>query len=447
MKKTLVSILFSIIGNICFSQSTIQLSLEEAIQYAIKNKPAVKIAALDATIASEKLQESKRRYITDVTSDFTIQYNPTIQTSIIPIGQFNVQNPTSETGAVQFGQPWSNSAGVKAKQILFNAALRGEIKERKLELSIAQLAILTQQEKLFYNVTKAYYALLLAREELTFAASDTLRAYQLYQVATNRFIENQVKSIDQKQAEFNLQSARYNLLKSKANEENAIYTLVFQTGLPADQKIQLKENFTDNAGLTTPSTIDSSMFNNRSDYKRSVFENQLYTQQAYSEQAKLLPVVSLNGFLGANQFTRSFSLSESNSWFGNSYVNLNVQLPLTSFFTRTKKVQQYVQRAKQSTLELEQINQQNSYNWRTTLNNLQLALSQYELQKRGLAFTNQTYKDVYAAYQQSQALASEVQQAETNVKERQFKIITALYDILINRLELERLNGFKINGR
>jgi outer membrane protein TolC len=447
MKKTLVSILFSIIGNICFSQSTIQLSLEEAIQYTIKNKPAVKIAALDATIASEKLQESKRRYITDVTSDFTIQYNPTIQTSIIPIGQFNVQNPTSETRAVQFGQPWSNSAGVKAKQILFDAALRGEIKERKLELSIAQLAILTQQEKLFYNVTKAYYALLLAREELTFAVSDTLRAYQLYQVATNRFIQNQIKSIDQKQAEFNLQSARYNWLKSKANEENAIYTFVFQTGLPADQKIQLKENFTDNAGLTTPSTIDSSMFNNRSDYKRSVLENQLYTQQAYSERSKLLPVVSLNGFLGANQFTKSFNLSESNSWFGNSYVNLNVQLPLTSFFTRTRKVQQYVQRAKQSTLELEQINQQNNYNWRTSLNNLQLALSQYELQKSGLGFTNQTYKDVYSAYQQSQALASEVQQAETNVKERQFKIITALYDILINRLELERLNGFKINGR
>lgn len=441
MKKLLASLLVSISGSVCWGQSTINLSLEEAIEYSIKNKPSAKIAALDVAIASEKLQESKRRYITDVTSDFTIQYNPTIQTSIIPIGQFNAQNPTNETRAVQFGQPWSNSAGIRAKQTIFDPALNGELKERKLELSLAEQSILTQKEKLIYEVSKSYYALALANEELKFAASDTLRAWRLYQVVSDRLMQGQVKPIDQKQAEFNLEITRYNWMKANANVDNAVQALLFQTGLSENQSIILTTNFSnfDSTGLQA---LDSSSVTNRADYKRTRLQKQLYNQQALSERSKLLPVISLNGFMGVNQFTKSFNLSESNSWFGNSYINLNVQLPITSFFARTKRIQQSFQKAKQSELELEQINQQYRYEWRTSTSKLNLATKQYKIQLRNLELANQNYKDVSFAYQQGQALASQLQQAETNVKEVQVNLITAMYQILLSRLELEKLQGF-----
>ncbi len=444
MKKFLASILLSISGSVCMGQSTINLSLEEAIQYAIKNKPSAKIAVLDVTIAREKLQESKRRYITDVTSDFTIQYNPTIQTSIIPIGQFNAQNPTNETRAVQFGQPWSNSAGIRAKQTIFDPALNGELKERKLEVSLAEQSILTQREKLIYEVSKAYYALTLANEELKYAVSDTLRAFKLYQVASDRYTQGQTKTIDQKQAEFNLETARYNWMKANANVDNAIYSLLYQTGLSENQSIVLTTNFLTIDGAI-PVGLDSSSVTNRADYKRTMLQNQLYTQQAFSERSKLLPVVSLNGFMGVNQFTKSFNLSESNSWFGNSYINLNVQVPITSFFTRTKRVQQSLQKAKQSELELEQVKQQYTYDWKAATNKLKVASRHYTLQLKNIELANQNYTDISFAYQQGQALVSQLQQADTNVKEAQLKLITALYEVLSNRLEIERLSGFQSN--
>lgn len=441
MKKTLSSILLSISSYFCFGQSTIQLSLEDAIQYAIKNKPGAKIASLDVAIATEKLEESKRRYITDVTSDFTVQYNPTIQTSIIPIGQFNVQSPTNETRAVQFGQPWSNSAGVRAKQIIFDPALNGELKERKLELSIAEQSILTQKEKLIYEVSKAYYALSLANEELKYAINDTLRAFKQNQVAADRFTQGQAKTFDLKQAQFNLETARYNWMRATANADNASNALLFQVGLPINQTITLTTYFA-TTDTTNPVALDSSSVANRSDYKRIILQSQLYAQQAFSERSKLLPVVSINGFFGVNQFTKSFNLSEGNSWFGNSYVNLNVQIPITSFFTRTKRIQQSFQKAKQSEWELEQTKQQYTYDWKAASNKLRVASSQYNLQLRNVELASQNYNDLSLAYQQSQALASQVHQADTNVKEAQLKLITAMFEILSSRLELGKLQGF-----
>ena len=55
---------------------------------------------------------------------------------------------------------------------------------------------------------------------------------------------------------------------------------------------------------------------------------QLAGEQTKSEKAKHLPVLSMKGFLGANQYTNNFNPIEANTWFGLSYVGFDLKFPL-----------------------------------------------------------------------------------------------------------------------
>ncbi len=441
MKKYLFFILIVIYYG-AHGQSTISLSLDEAITLAIKNKPSIKIASLDATIAKQKLAESKRKYITDVSSEFVVQYNPTIATNIIPIGQFNTQNPTDETRAIQFGQPWSNTAGIKAKQVLFDPAIQSEIKERKTELAIAELSTQTEQVNLRYEVAKAYYSVLLTREELKFAVSDTLRAFQLYKLAADRFTEKQIKITEKNQASYALAKTRYNFINAQSNLNNAVSKFCFTIGLSQNTTVELTTDFSTLLPVNQVPANDSLSFVQRPDYKKAVYQNLLSVQQSRSEKVKLLPTLSINGFLGANQFTRQFSLVENNSWFGNSYVNLTLQVPITKFFTQAKRIEQFNSQAKQNEQELIKLKEQYRYDTNLTLTKLATLHNRYQLQLSNLTLAQQNYDDSKANYEQGQVLITELSTQEANVQAAQYELLTVIHDVLIQQLELKKLNGF-----
>lgn len=442
MKKYLFFMLIVIYYGNAYSQSLVTLSLEEAIALAFKNKPSIKIASLDATIAKQKLAESKRKYITDVSSEVVVQYNPTIATNIIPTGQFNTQNPTDETRAIQFGQPWSNTAGIKAKQVLFDPAMQSEIKERKIELTIAEFGTQTEQVNLRYEVAKAYYSVLLAKEEMKFAMSDTVRAFQLYKLAVDRFTEMQIKITERNQASYAIAKTRYNLINAQSNLNNAISKFCFTTGLAQNSMVELTTDFSTLLPVDHVPTDDSLSYIQRPDYKKAVYQNLLSLQQSKSEKAKLLPTLSLNGFFGANQFTQQFALAENNSWFGNSYVNLTLQVPITKFFTQAKRIEQFNSQAKQNEQELIKLKEQYEYDTQLTSTKLTTLQNRYQLQLSNLTLAQQNFEDSKASYEQGQVHITELSTQEANVQAAQYELLTVIHDVLIQRLELEKLNGF-----
>jgi hypothetical protein len=64
------------------------------------------------------------------------------------------------------------------------------------------------------------------------------------------------------------------------------------------------------------------------DLQQLALQSQLTDLQSQSEGAKHVPVISFKGFLGANQYTNTFNPVAANSWFGLSYVGLDVKTPL-----------------------------------------------------------------------------------------------------------------------
>ena len=193
--------------------------------------------------------------------------------------------PTDELRAVQFGQPWSNSAGIRGKQVLFSPGLGSELKEKRLEIERATWNSAAEAEAIRYEVTRSYYNVLLANEELKFALADTIRAYEIDQLAAQRFAQQQIKELDKNQAAYDFLNTRFQYQKLEAAYENARLQLLYTMGLPTNTAITLT---TELSAYTIPQVafVDSTMVALRSDYKKGMVETQLQQQQLQTERAQ-----------------------------------------------------------------------------------------------------------------------------------------------------------------
>lgn len=442
MIKYLALIILVICCGSAYCQSQVQVSLKEAVELALKNKPSLKRASLDGSIARQSLEQSKRKYIPEITSEIAIQYNPIIPTSIIPIGQFNPQNPTLDTRAVKFGLPWSNTAGITARQVIFDPSLQNEIKERKIDLAISELNRLSEEDQLTYQVLKSYFGVLLAQEEVKFAKADTSRAYQLHNVAKNRFQGDQTKISDRNQATYNLEKARYNFIRVTSNLELAFYELCFAIGLPQETPLELTTGFNEFFPFDNTDLLDSASLLQQVDFKKAVYQNQLYDQKIKSEKAKLLPILTFNGFLGANQFTQQVNFNEQNSWFGNSFLNLNLQLPITGYFTKAKKIEQFQSQKDQIYYQLQEMKAKYDFESRVISTKLRTLRKSYELQISELDLSRMNFELAQKQFMEGQVLPNEIYIQEANLQQSQYQLISVMYDLMIQNLELQRLNGF-----
>jgi len=188
--------------------------------------------------------------------------------------------------------------------------------------------------------------------------------------------------------------------------------------------------------------LDSASLLQQVDFKKAVYQNQLYDQKIKSEKAKLLPILTFNGFLGANQFTQQVNFNEQNSWFGNSFLNLNLQLPITGYFTKAKKIEQYQSQKDQIYYQLQEMKAKYDFESRVISTKLRTLRKSYELQISELDLSRMNFELAKNQFMEGQVLPNEIYIQEANLQQSQYQLISVMYDLMIQNLELQRLNGF-----
>lgn len=440
MKQLIVATLLSIIVQTVYGQEN--LSLKDAIQLALKNRLSIQRTMIDESIAAQSVEESKRKLYLDINLEATLQYNPIIPTSIIPIGQFNTNNPTNETRPIQFGQPWSNSVGIGAKLPLYDAAVNSEIREKQAEKIAMELMTRAEKEEIIYDVTSAYYRLVLARWQLAVSYTDTLRASSSFKVSEDRLKSNQIGVLEKKKAEYNLITARNNAFRLERNVENLESELMFRLGIPGDTKI-IPTTSLDSLITTLETDVNETISpDNQIEHRKLLVQNKIYRQKVNSAKANLLPKVSLNGFVGANQFNESLELANRDSWYGNSFVNINATIPLGAFYRERNGIEKARAKVKQGELELRENELQLSERSRSL--QLQLAMAQYE--RKNCIASKELAQDVYTdasnRFSEGRALESEVNSSYYELRKSEFTLAESTYRVLLIALDLQKLQGF-----
>ncbi|MCI1267072.1 MAG: TolC family protein [Saprospiraceae bacterium] len=418
------------------------ITLPQAIQNGIANKKNISAGKLDANISNLQTQAMYRKYWPQVSAEYTYMYNPILQTSILPIGIFNPNYPIDATKNVKFGTTWTQSAGLTAFQPLINLSIQKQIHEAKLKERIAVLSQEQSEYELAYNIAQTYIDIYLQEAKIKSCIADTSRTYVSYKLLKNKFDEKRLLKSD--------------LNTAKVNHNNSVQILSDGIAQLIEDKVYLLYLIGTTDMDNWDFEIDTSFTNNYSPYTKEVplqleqlpelqrlsLQSQLTSLQVNSEKSKYIPNVNFKGFLGANQFTNDFNPVAKNSWFGSSYLGLDLKIPLLFGENLNNKIQQLRLQSKQYEFQKEDKTLELTHEVITSKLKMEHIKIQLLTTQENIALTSESITILQARVQEGQESTSSL-----NSEELKLKALEANYESTKKQWWLYWLNYLKASGQ
>jgi len=409
-KYLLLIIVFTLIGNIASTQSIITLA--QAINAALSNRKNIQSGKIDIAIQQLKTKALYKKYGPQVSAEYNYNYNPILQSSIIPVGIFNPALPSDATERIQFGTTWAQSAGITATQPLYDATISKQINENRLleKISIASQA--QTEYELAYEVSKAYINIWLQQQQKNAAIIDTARTWLSYQLQLENYTAGRLLKSELNTANINHNNMKQQLIDATIQwVENKIYLMYVSGILDNDANdFNIDTSFFANSNLLLVDTkiiLDSIPI-----FQQLNLQKQLSLIEQETERSKYLPIASLKGFLGANQFSNEFNPFKANSWFGYSYIGLNVKFPILLAEDKKNRIQQLQLQSQQYSMQLDDKSAQFKHESSTAKLELSRLSLQLKTQEDNIVLYKETLAILQERFREQQITSNELNRQE-----------------------------------
>ncbi len=441
MKYKLHLLLFCLIwGSLAKAQSepdAYNFSLNEAIDYAQKHQTAVLNAQIDEDIAKNTVKKTIGIGLPQVSGSYTFQDFLNIPVVIVP-GSFMGQ--PGQDFSVKFGTQYQSAAQLDVSQLLFDGSYIVGLQAAKTykELSVRNLK--RTRIETAVAVIKAYYSVLVSNEQLTLLDAHLKQLRKSLDDTEALFKNGLVEKIDVDRLSVlknNSETERENLIRS-LNLNTSL--LKFQMGMSVQSNLSLKDSIA--SFVMAPVTIapDTTIYQNRIEYALLQTQKRLDQLDLKRYKSQFLP--SLAAFGSAS---RNFLADQFSDAFGSNYpttiIGLKLSVPIMSGGQRLFNVRN---------AKLQVLKSQNNINQLKNSINLEVSQAQtnytngmqsLENQKRNMKLAKDVLGVSRIKYEQGVGSSLEITTAETSLKEAENNYINALYDMLINKVNLDKALG------
>lgn len=423
-------------------EASTSLSLQQAIELALRENPDLKNARLDILIQEAKNAEVTGLARPNVSGSGQFIAYPDPVKSFIPARFFDPNAPAGAFTPVQFTPKYGTTASVSANQILFDGSVLVALQAREAILKLANQNAQLSAENVRVNVTQAYYALVVASKQFGILKNSLANARTLL-----RDIQIMQQTGVAEKIDLDRTSVTVNNLATDSIRINSLLAvseqlLKYRMGIRLDQRIVL----TDTAVSQTVATAQAMLQNefdvrNRTEYK--LLESQLQLNLFDLKRHRLSGLPSLAAFAGG---TYTYSTNTFRDLFREQYIfisNVGLQLNVPIFDGLQRR-----NRVKQAQLNVEKTNNSLQYarlgfdfqaqTAKTTLRNNLLAL-QNQQNNADLAYS--VYDLAQRKYKEGVGSNLEVTQAQTEYLQAQSNYFQALLDVANAQTDLQRALG------
>jgi outer membrane protein TolC len=418
-----------------------KLTIKEAINSALTNKKQIQAGKWDPKISQLQTNALYHKYWPQVTVGYNYLYNPILQTSILPIGIFNPAYPADATKSVQFGTRWSQTAGVTVYQPIVDVSVSRQISEARVQERIAEARQTQTEYELAYSVAQVYTDIQLQETKITSAVADTNRTWASYRLLQHQYDEKRL--------------LKTTLNKAKVNHNNAVQQYKKAVSQLIENKVFLLYLMGKSDTTYTHIALDTTLWpvaamntkdlpmaaNNLPEVQQLQLKEVLTDAQAQKEKTKYLPTLGVKGFIGANQFANSFDPFAPNSWFGQSYVGIDLKYPIFAGDDRRRKLQELQYQKTQYGLEKEDMLARYAKDAAIASIRMNEILTDMKLQEENITLA----KESVALFQARVAEGLQLS-ADLNTEEADLQQIQATYDGNKRQYALYFLDYLKTSG-
>lgn len=343
MVRIFISILTLCATTALWAQQTSELTLAQAIDYALKSKADAQKARLEIKKSEYKIQEARANALPRLAASAGMSYNPKLQATYIDASTFAPPGmPVSdEPIKMEMGQKWGSSAELKLTQVVFNQAvfigLRAARTTREFYLINEQLT----QNEIIEKVAQAYWKVYQAQQALQNIQENLALTEKTAQVVEGSFKAGLAKKIDLDRITVALNNLRSAEQQASSGLTLAKHALKYLMGLPITEPISLpKDAFKADYRLA----FEKGDASNRTEIKALEKQKELLTLSAKATRSGLYPSLALQatyGYLGMGPKTPLiYGKKDKVYWSNYSAISLGLNIPIFSGFGTKAKVQQ-----------------------------------------------------------------------------------------------------------
>ena len=430
MKKSVVfGAFFACISLSAVAQESKYISVDEAVETAIKNNSNVKLADFDTKIANANYHQTDAVFLPQVTLDYTAL------TTNNPLNAFGFLLQHRDVTAADFDPATLNhpdasqdySAKAEVKLPLLNMDMIYARKGAKMQEEVYKYKKQRTSEYIEFEVKKAYSQL-----QFSYQARDVLKksledVKQIYQSVNNFYAQGLVQKSDVLNAQVQVNIVETALAKAESNIQNASDGLKLLMGMEMDGTTFTADPQIQKSLLPTANSVSTT----RSDLMALGKAVDASNWMVKSAKMTLLP--RINAF-GSYQFNDSKPLN-----FGSDSYLLGINLSWTIFSgnQNQNKVKSYRFQRDRMAEELNQQKSQSQLELNKTKRDLNDSQVEINKQQASVSQADEALRITSNRFKEGLANTTDLLMAQAQVSKQQLQLAQAVMSYNITQSYLE----------
>jgi len=430
------------LGFWCFAgqaQTTIhRFSAKEAIDYASKNSVMVKNALLDYQIQQQSNRATTSQALPQLTGSLGLTDNLQIPTTLIP-GEF-VGQPAGTFVPLQFGTQYATNASLTLKQVLFDGQVFVGLQARQASLDFYIKKQEITEQMLRANIYKIYYQLLVSRTQMDQIDANIASQMELLHSSSEMYKNGFAEKLDMDKATVQLANLQSEKIQTAFNIDNGYLGLKVLMGMPIRDSLYLTDSVS--YDMVRDAVLgDNYKYSDRRDFQLLEINRSLNEYNIKRYKKMYIPSVSLNASYAQNQYGNEINLFKKNTWYGSSFVGLNVSIPIFDGFYKDANVRSAQYQLRQTENNMDSLKIRIDNDVKQAQLRFSASLASLDYQKKNMDLAESVFEQTKKKYEQGLGSNTEITSALSDLKSAQANYFNALYSAIVARVDYRNAIG------
>lgn len=425
------------------AQEIVRLTLEEALSYSLENNVNVKNAKLETLISKATVKETTATGLPQINGNFDLNYNPAIPIVFLPNEPpFGDPNVPGDVIPARFGVSYQSNLGVNMTQMIFDGSFFVGLRAAKTYKQLTDLDLVKTKVDVIESVKKAYFGVLVNEERIRLSRANLARIDTLLSETRALNEAGFAEKIDVSRIQVQRNNTATQLERSLTALEISERILKLQMGLPMEYDLELGESLSQLNPIEEINALLQEEGMERVEVSQLQTNLELVQLDLKNNQSQYMPTIDFIANAqragAGNTFNTVF---DKQNWFGSSLLGVSMKVPIFDGLSKSARIQK--NRLQMMQLENQKFFLQESIKNEvyTAKTNLKNDLNILEIQRENLELAREVYDISKIKYNEGVGSNLEVVEADAALIEAEINYLTALYDGLVAKVDLEKALG------
>ena len=438
-KRYILFVSSFLLFQIADAQKVNEFTVQQAVDYAMKNSVQVRNSLLDIRVQRQTNKEITSAAYPQLTGSGSFTNYLNIPISLLPAEIMG--GPAGTYFPVAFGTKYNASGGFDLNQLLFDGQVFVGLQARASSIRFVEKQADVTKEQIKINVQKIYYQLVVGAKQKNSILANIERfeklLYDTKEIYKNGFAER--LDVDKVTVQLNNLVTENIKIQNQLDAGNA--GLKFLMNMPQKESLILTDSLSEDQ--LKENILDSSItYGNRKEYK--LLEEAIKLNEFNIRRYKLsyLPTVSAFYNYSKNAQRTDFDFLKGNRpWFTTSFVGVRLNVPIFDGFAKRSRVNKAKLELERTRNNMEQLT--SSIDRDVAESNLKIAsaLLTIDNQRKNMELAESVYNTTKKKFEQGLGSNQEIYNAQAELKVAQTNYYSSLYDAIIARIDYLAATG------